>query len=291
MLLAIVLGSFAIIIAVFTALAVAYPDKAAELLHGPAPTPTLFVLNPSPTLDPRGTLPATWTPSVTPTEGNSPTPSDTPTRTPTSTQTTTPIPTLTYTPVHTAPAGWYEYKPKNAKFAVQFTSTWTGVSLLGRDPSTALAEITQPDPVLADSLRDGLGLAVLNDLIMVAFDTATSGDPYVINMVISYANPAEGETIDEVRDTHLAIYENSEFYEVIGKDSTILDFRPAHRIRYTTEFNGAGGTTTVYHLEVITQQRRREDPLLIITLSTSKERRNIYEALLDEIVATIRWIR
>jgi hypothetical protein len=171
-------------------------------------------------------------------------------------------------------------------------STWTALTLLGRDPGTALAEITQNDPILLNSIRDGLGQIVLDDLILIAFDTATSADPYIVNLNMAYVNPAEGATIDQVRNAHLALYENNDFYEVIGSDSTQIDFRDAHRIRYTTSFTDAGEEeTTIYHLEIISHQRRSTDPLLIMTLSTSQERRNVYEALLDRIAGTIRFTR
>jgi hypothetical protein len=290
MLLAIVLVSFAIIAAVFTGVAI-YNPRAADLIFGAPPTPTLFVLNPSATVDTRGTMPPTWTATITGPPGSTPTASATSTLTPTPTGTATRAPTLTFTPINTLPAGWDEFPIEAAKLAIQFPSTWTSIIFLGRDPAATLRDITQDDPILAESLRDGLGLAVLDDLIMMAFDTATSSDPYVNNISIAYVNPADGTTIDEVRDTHLAVYETGEFYEVLATDSTTVDGKPAHRIRYRTEYSGTGGTTIVYHLEVISQQRRTQDPLLVITLTTSAARRNIYEALLDRIVTTIRFTR
>jgi hypothetical protein len=290
MLLAIVLVSFAIIAAVFTGVAI-YNPRAADLIFGTRPTPTLFVLNPTATEDRRSTIPPTWTATVTGLPGDTPTPSATATITRTPTATMTRIPTLTFTPINTLPAGWEEFPIRDARLAIQFPSTWTSIIFLGRDPATTLQDITQDDPVLADSLRDGLGLAVLDNLIMIAFDTATLGDPYVNNLSIAYASTADGTTIDEIRDTHLALYEGSEFYEVLATDSTTIDGKPAHRIRYSTKYTGAGGTTTLYHLEVISQQRLTRDPLLVLTVTTSEERRNIYEALIDRIVATIRFTR
>jgi hypothetical protein len=288
--LAIVLVAFAIIVAVFTGVAI-YNPRATDLIFGAPPTPTLFVLNPTATEDRRGTLPATWTATVTGLPGDTPTPSATATITRTPTATMTRIPTLTFTPINTLPAGWEEFPVRDAKLAIQFPSTWTSFIFLGRDPATTLRDITQDDAVLADSLVDGLGLAVLDNLIMIAFDTATSGDPYVNNLSIAYTSPADGTTIDDIRATHLAVYEGSDFYELLATDSTTIDGRPAHRIRYSTEYTGSGGTTTVYHLEVITEQRLKRDPLLVITVTTSEERRNIYEALIDRIVGTIRFTR
>jgi hypothetical protein len=130
---------------------------------------------------------------------------------------------------------------------------------------------------------------VIDNLVVIAFDTATSNDPYVVNLNVAYANTAEGDTIKAIRDLHLALYGSSEFYELLADDSTTVDFQPALRIRYTTPFEGAEGRTTVYHLEVISEGRLSDDPILVITLSTSRERRNIYEALLDRIVSTIRF--
>lgn len=291
MIFAAVLSVVAILVALFTTLMVSNPDLAQNMLAF-GPSPTLFVLNPSVTLDPRGTLPPTWTPSVTAPPPDTATPSSTPTITPTPTATTTPVPTLTFTPPATVPVGWYEFFARDAKIAMQMPGTWTALTLLGRDPATALAEITQNDPVLLASIRDGLGQTVLDDMILIAFDTATSADPYIVNLSMAYANSVEGATIDEIRDAHLALYENSEFYEVIGSDTAQVDFRDANRIRYTTTFtDDAVKETTIYHLEVIAHQRRSSDPLLVATFSTSQERRNVYEALLDRIVGTIRFTR
>jgi hypothetical protein len=290
MVLAIVFVAFAIIAAVFTGIAI-YNPRAADLIFGVEPTPTLFVLNPTATEDRRSTIPPTWTATITGLPPDTPTPSATATITRTPTATMTRVPTLTFTPINTLPAGWQEFPIRDAKLAIQFPSTWTSITFLGRDPESTLHDITQDDAVLADSLVDGIGLAVLDNLIMIAFDTATSGDPYVNNLSIAYATPADGATIDAIRDTHLALYESSEFYEVLATDSTTIDGKPAHRIRYSTEYDGAGGTTTVYHLEVISHQRLSREPLLVITVTTSEERRNIYEALIDRIVATIRFTR
>jgi hypothetical protein len=292
---AMALGGVALIVAVLTAIAIANPDAAAGWLAALGPTPTLFVLNPSATPDPRGTLPPTWTPTNSPRPPASAIPSRTPTQTLTPTATTTRVPTLTFTPVNTVPAGWYEFLVPDAELAIQFANTWSGLILTDRDPGAALAEINQRDPGLAASVRDGLGQVVLDNLILIAFDTVTANDLYVVNLNIAYADPAEGTTIDEVRDLRLQVYDNSEFYEVIGADSTTVDSQPAHRIRYTTTFagevEGEEETTTIYHLEVISEGRLSRDPLLLITLSTSEERRNVYEALLDRIVATLRFTR
>ncbi len=288
-----ILAVLAVAAASLTTLALANPERARALLAS-QPTPTLFLLNlpeSTSTTDPRGTLPPSWTPSSTPLPPPTLTPSNTPTRTPTPTRTTTPVPTLTFTPPATVADGWYEIAVQEARLAFQLTSTWSALTLLGRDPGAALAEVGQRDPALAQSLRDGLGQAVLENLILVAFDTATATDFYIVNLTMAYASPASGSTIDAVRDLHLQIYESSDFYEVLATDSTRVDFQPAYRIRYTSPFESEAGATTVYHLEVISEQRRSQEPLLLITLSTSQERRNIYEALLDRIVSTIRFTR
>jgi len=285
------LGGLALIVAIFTTLALANPTAVSGVLASFRPTPTLFVLNPSATADPREPLPPTWTPTNTAPAPATLTPSSTPTHTLTPTPTTTRIPSLTFTPIATVPAGWYELLVPDARLAIQLTSTWSALSLTDRDPGAALAEINQRDPVLAASLRDGLGQVVLDNLILIAFDTATSGDSYVINLNAAYTNPAEGTTIDEVRDLRLQVYNSSEFYELLATDSTTIDGQPAHRIRYTTTFVGEEGRATIYHLEVISEGRLSRDPLLLFTLSTSEKRRNIYEALLDRIVSTIRFTR
>lgn len=288
--LAAVLGVLAVVAALITTYVVTNPDAAYALLAN-RPTATLFVMNPTATVDPRETLPPTWTPTRTPGSPPSPTASATPTRTLTPTATTTRIPTLTFTPYATVPVGWYEFKAPNAQLAIQMPNTWSGVELVGTDPTATLVDISQRDPVLAASLEDGMTHVVIDNLVIIAFDTATSNDPYVVNLNIAYANTAEGDTIDAIRDLHLTLYGNSEFYELLANDSTTVDFRPAHRIRYTTPFEGAEGRTTVYHLEVISEGRRSDNPILVMTLSTSRERRNIYEALLDRIAASIRFTR
>jgi hypothetical protein len=105
--LAAVLGVLAMMAALITMYIVANPDAAYALLAND-PTPTLFVINPTPTADARETLPPTWTPTRTPGPPPSPTASASPTRTLTPTATTTRIPTLTFTPYATVPVGWYE---------------------------------------------------------------------------------------------------------------------------------------------------------------------------------------
>lgn len=284
---ALVLGG---ILAALALVAVTQPDAILRLVSL-RPAPTLYVLNPSNTPDPRGTLPGTWTPTRRPPPLPTATASCTPTPTATPPPSVTPVPTLTLTPPATPPPGWFEVEVKAALFAIQVTSTWLPVPLTDRDASTALAEIAQRDPVQASSLRDGLGQAVLDYLILVAFDTATVNDLYVNNLSVAYANPAEGDSVDAIRDRHLEIYEENEFYEVLASDSTRIDGRPAQRIRYTTQYAVEDGTITVYHLEVITEGRRSEDPILIFTFSTSEGRRNIYEALFDRMASTIRFTR
>lgn len=278
-------------VAIFTAAAVADPTLVANLVGStPEPTTTLFIYNPTATVDPRGTFPPTFTPSMTLRPPVTVTASATTTITPTATVTTTRIPTLTFTPINTVPVGWIEFQSKEARMAMQFTATWTAVTLVGRDASETLTQITAEDPVLSASIRDGLGIAVLDDLVLLAFDTATSSDAYTVNMTVAYAS--SGTTVDEVYQTHLDIYQNNDFYSVISVDETRVDGRYAQRIRYTSRFVGSDGLETlIYHQEVIAEQRRESDPILIITLSTSELRRNIYEALLDRIVTTIRYLR
>ncbi len=266
--------------------AVTNPETAWRLLS--LPTPTLFVLNPSNTPDLRLTLPATWTPTRGPLLPTA-MPSRTPTPIPSPTPSLTLAPTLTFTPPATVPPGWFEFEVAEARFAISMNGTWLPVPLLDRDAGTALAEITRGDSLRAAALRDGLGQALLDDLIMVAFDTATSGDPYVVNMSIAYASLAEGDTIDEIRDRHLQVYEESDFYGMLAADDTQIDSRPAHRIRYTTRFETGEEVITIYHLEVITRRRRHDGPILVFTFSTSEKRRNIYEGLFDRIVNTIRF--
>lgn len=294
-LLAVVLGVVAMAVALATLFIVANPDAAFDLLD-PQPTSTLFLGNVTLTATPdlRETLPPTWTPSRTPRPGASPTPSRTPTRTPSPTATTTRIPTRTFTPIATLPPGWYEFAAREAKLAFHAPSTWSGLTLADREAGAVLAEMAERDPVLAASLRDGLANVVFDNLIVLAFDTATSSDPYVVNLNIAYANTIEGDTIDEIRDAHLALYGSSEFYELLADDSTTVDWQPAHRIRYRTVFPTGSDDeeeVTVYHLEVIAEGRLSTGPLIVMTLSTSQERRNIYEALLDTIVSTVRYTR
>lgn len=270
-----------LLFALVLGLALTDPQLVARLILPPTPTP----------IPP---LPPTWTATRTPPPGPSPTASRTPTPTPTPAPSATPIPTLTFTPPATPPAGWVEIEFRAARFALQLPNTWLSTPLLGRDPAVALAELTQLDPRRGESLQDGLGLAVLDDLIMVGIDTATSTDPYVNNMHAATANPAHGATIDDILAVHLAAFgdEDSDYYEVIATDSTTVDGQPAHRIRYTTRFETAeGDRITVYHLEVIAEGRRERDPILIFTFSTSQGRRNIYESLYDRIVTTIRYLR
>lgn len=290
-LVAAVLAIIAAGVAIFTVAALADPTLVTELMGAtPEPTATLFVLNPSATVDPRETIPPTFTPSSTTRPPNTATPSATPTVTATATVTTTRIPTLTFTPIHTIPVGWIEYQAKDAKIAMQFTATWTAVSLVGRDASDTLTQLTADDPVLAASLLDGLGTAVIDDMVMLAFDTATSSDPYVTNMTVAYAS--SGATVDSVYQTHLGVYQNNDFYSVISVDETRVDGQYAQRIRYTSRYvTSDGSEILIYHQEVIAEQRRKRDPIFIFTLSTSEFRRNIYEALLDKIVMSIRYLR
>ncbi len=200
-------------------------------------------------------------------------------------------PTLTFTPLATLEPGWFEIEVPEARFALRLTNNWLPILLTDRDPGDALAEISRQDPIRAASIRDGLGQAVLDDLVLIAFDTASTTEPYVINLTVAYASPAEGESIDEVRDRHIALYEASDFYEFLAGDSVMVDGRLAHRLRYTTEFAGETERITVYHLEVIAKGHRRYAPILLFTLSAGKGQRNIYESLFDRIVATIRYTR
>jgi hypothetical protein len=59
--------------------------------------------------------------------------------------------------------GWYEFFSREAKIALQCRVPGRR-SLLGRDPGQRWRR-SQNDPVLLNSIRDGLGQIVLDDLI------------------------------------------------------------------------------------------------------------------------------
>lgn len=290
---AIALGSLTALVILFGVVTIADPILARSILSF-RPTPTLFIMNPSDTPDPRPTMPSSWTPPPTPRPSATATLTRTPTQPPLPSATITPVPSPTYTPLPTIYPGWTEFVIKEARFAFQLPNTWSAVMLARRDANAAVDDITQNNPTLGASIRHGWGAVEPQNIILIAFDTVTIEDPYVVNLSVAAIKPVEEgteiDTIDTLLERRLEVYDGDEGYELLATDGTTLDFRRAHRIRYKTSFESEVGRVTVYHLEVISETRRA-DHILILTLSTSGKRRNIYEGLLDQIVATVRYLR
>jgi hypothetical protein len=276
---------------VYTILLASNPSSRLNPFPGQANLTPVALLGPTdtPTPDPRLTLPPTWTPSNSPSPPDTSTPTRTPTITPTLTPTTTRAPTMTFTPVATLPPGWAEVVVSDARFAIGLTSTWVAFTMSDRDPASTLAQIGQEDPTLGASLEVGLGDVILDNVSLIAFDAATATDAFVVNLNVSTASGSDGDDIDAILENRTRLYEESAFYELLATDNTHVDFHPARRIRYTSQFQGAEESMTVYHLEVIVDAPR--DAILLFVFSTSEERRNVYEALVDRIVTTIRFTR
>lgn len=276
-----------VLIAVGARLALNNPGLAERFL-GIKPTPTLIVFDATSIPDRRATFPPTWTPSQMPSPLPTATANATPTETATPTITTTPVPSPTGTPQPTIPPGWYRVEVEEASFTVNLPTTWSTVFLTNKDPDSLLGSFADQNILLGASMQHGVKYIDRDRLIMIAFDTATNEDDdlYVVNLNVA---AAEGGTIEAIRDNHLQRYDDDPEIDLNADDRTKVDFQNAHRIRYATTFESDKGSTTVYHLEVITETRR--GPILIFTLSTSEERRNVYEALLDRIVATIQFVR
>lgn len=280
----------AVLFAVGVRLALNNPGLAERVL-GIEPSPTLIVFDATSTPDQRGTFPPTWTPSQMPSPLPTATANATPTKTARPPITTTPVPTLTRTPQPTVAPGWYRVEVEEGGFSLNLPNTWSTVFLTNKDADSLLRSFTDQDVLLGASMQHGVKRIDLNRLIMLAFDTATNEDDdlYVINLNVAAADETEGETVEAVWDNHLQQYDADPEIDLNADDRTKIDFQDAHRIRYATTFETDKGSTTVYHLEVITETRR--GPILIFTLSTSEERRNVYEALLDRIVSTIQFRR
>jgi hypothetical protein len=281
----------AVLVAVGVRFALNNPESAQHVL-GIQPTATLIVFDATSTPDRRATFPPTWTPSQTPSALPTATANATPTTTATPTITTTPVPSPTKTPRPTIPPGWTAVTVEEAGCSINLPNTWSTVFLTNKDPDSLLDSFTAQDVLLGASMAHGAKqINDLDRLFMIAFDTATNeeADLYVVNLNVAAANPADGETIDAIRDSHLQRYDSDPAIDLSANDHTRIDYRDVHRIRYANTFESDKGSTTVYHLEVIAEPRR--GPILIITLSTSEERRNVYEALLDRIVTTIQFMR
>jgi len=256
------------------------------------PTPTLM-----PTATPAPT--PTSTPTVTPTPPPTATPTLTPTATLTPTPSATPTATPTFTPLPTLASAWMEVISEGGGYAMHLPVTWVVFDLTGRDPTDTLDQIAEENPALYESLEPGIAGASSESFSLVAFDSASVDAPFIINLVVEEIGHTEGRTVEAV----LAAREAYHSPNVTTSEVFTMDGQPAAQLDYTTtlevvgEAEPAGTSTptaetialTLHHRTVIIQ--RPGGRILALTASIDSERFEDYEAIVEQILSTWRFLR
>jgi len=293
---------------VFLVLAVLSGGLGAWIATHPQGPLNPFPVPPTPTLIP--TTAATDTPTVTITPSLTSTPTITPTSTLTPTPSLTPTITPTFTPLPTLAPAWMEVTVEGAGFAMHLPNTWVVFDLTARDPVATLNQIAEENPALYTSLGAGLGNVHANFLSLLAFDSASVDAPFIINANVSRPDPTEGRTVGDVWESREMLYGQDSQYTWLSSESLSLDGQPTAQIRYTTTLDveieveappGGEGegeavatpatemvTLTIHHRDVVVQ--RPEGGMLAITFSVDAERAEDYDALIDQILSTWRFV-
>ena len=256
------------------------------------PTPTLM-----PTATPAPT--PTSTPTVTPTPPPTLTPTPTPTITLTPTPSATPTATPTFTPLPTLAPAWMEVISESGGYAMHLPVTWVVFDLTARDPTNTLDQIAAENPALYTSLEPSISDASPESFSLVAFDSTSVDAPFIVNLVVEETGRTEGRTVEAV----LAAREAHHSPNVTASAVFTMDGQPAARLDYTTtlevvsEAETAGTSTptpgtivlTLHHRTVIIQ--RPDGRILTLTFSIDSERFEDYEAIVEQILSTWRFLR
>lgn len=185
---------------------------------------------------------------------------------------------------------------------MQLPNTWVTFDLTERDPVATLAQMTLENPELSASILNGLGPAKPGTLSLLAFDAASVDAPYIVNLNVSAADPADGQTVEGVASVRQTLYESDPSYTLLASAPISVDGQSAAQILYTSGFEtevereGEEGesvieeeTLTIYHQDIVVQ--RPDGVVLTFTFSTDVDRQEIYDEIINRVIASIRLLR
>ena len=200
----------------------------------------------------------------------------------------TPAPTPTATiAAAPLPTDWQHIQLRELSLALP--PEWVLTAAEDLDVSDAVTEMAAQNPELQALLDQGRTALGAGQVQLIAFDVAPERiDPsgFPTNLRVGQQSFAEAVSLAAVSDANEQELRTTAGFSAVERAAVMLGEHPATRLRSTLQINNSVGDPMQLMLEQYLVPRGQE--LFIVTLTTPAGREQIYRAIFDQILATIR---